>query len=172
MWSANTATGVHVEGNFLRCEWYFALFFPNLPKKRLCDPRNFLKLLLHSVFRFHAAIDMKIKNSVLEIWFLITNWKKYARLCKNIVRSQPAQYSWASASQLWGLEFHSHSRWCCRQGTSHLTKVGLKLLSSLKTCMWHMWHTWHVSYYVYRDCAMILTTLPAQLHIYAKFNKL
>jgi len=36
---------------------------------------------------------MKIENLALEIWFLITQLKKYARLCKNIVRNHLDQYS-------------------------------------------------------------------------------
>jgi len=36
---------------------------------------------------------MKIENLLREIWLSITQLKKYARLYKTIVRSQPAQYS-------------------------------------------------------------------------------
>ena len=54
--------------------------------------KTFLLLLVHCVFLYHATIDL-IEHLVFEIWFLkLPNLKKYARLCKNIVRSQSAQY--------------------------------------------------------------------------------
>jgi len=74
----------------------------------------------------------------------------YTRLCENIVRSQLAQYSWASATQFWGFAFHSHSSCCCQQGTSDLSEVGLKLLPSLKTYMWYcICGIYHYLYYGY-----------------------
>jgi len=43
---------------------------------------------------------------VLEIWFFIIQLKKYARLCKNIVRSQLAQYSiLKQLPHSWGFTF-------------------------------------------------------------------
>jgi len=48
---------------------------------------------LHYIFLYQVAIDMKIENLVLEIWFVITQLKKYAELYKYIVRIQLAQYS-------------------------------------------------------------------------------
>jgi len=64
--------------------------------------------VLHYAFIYHVAIDWKI-------WYFKfgSNWKKYARLCKNIVRSQLAQYSWGSFTQFWGFP----SSCCCEQGT-------------------------------------------------------
>jgi len=80
----------------------------------------------------------------------IIKLKKYARLCKNFVRSQLVQYSWAPASHVWCLVFHSHFSCCCQQGTStHLASVNLKLLPSLKMYMLYMWHASYYFYYVY-----------------------
>jgi len=61
-------------------------------------------VLVHYIFLYQVATDLKIEKLAFEIWFNPTK-KKYARLCKNIVRNQLAQYSWASASRFWGLPF-------------------------------------------------------------------
>ena len=81
-------------------------------KTHWCKSRQFLGVqrkscpkLLYYVFIYHVAIDWKMENLVLDIWFLIIQLKKYARLCKNIVRSQLAQYYWGSVSKLWGFPF-------------------------------------------------------------------
>jgi len=37
---------------------------------------NILYLLVHCIFLYHVAIDLKIENLVLEIWFLITQLDK------------------------------------------------------------------------------------------------
>jgi len=42
--------------------------------------------------------------------------------------------------------FHSHSSCYCQQGTSDIADVGLKLLLSLNTSMWHVSYS---SYYDY-----------------------
>ena len=93
------------------CKEYFAHISLNLPEKLLCDKRpryKFILALVHYILLYHDAIDCKIKILVLEIWFLITQLNKvgYARLCKNIVASQLAQYYWAFASQFWSLAIH------------------------------------------------------------------
>jgi len=75
-------------------------FSPNLTGKCLCDKRSPYKfsVAVHHIFHYHVAIDLKIEN------FVSCNLVRY-RLCKNIVRKQLAQYSWASGSQFWGFPF-------------------------------------------------------------------
>jgi len=72
------------------------IFCGNLPEKRVCDILS-LDRLSAAVGAFYFTLPCchrKIENLVLEVWFLITQLKKvYVRLCKNIVRSQLAQYS-------------------------------------------------------------------------------
>ena len=75
-------------------------FSPNLTEKCLCDKRSPYKfsVAVHHIFHYHVAIDLKIEN------FVSYNLVRY-KLCKNIVRKQLSQYSWASGSQFWGFPF-------------------------------------------------------------------
>jgi len=84
--------------------------------------------------------------------------------CENLL----ALYSLASASQLWSLTLHSHSSCCWQQGTSNPAEICLNLLPSLKTHMWYMWHVYHIISYCNYAVPVNLTTLFAQLHIYAR----
>jgi len=68
-------------GNFERCEGYFAQVSSSLPEKRSCDkcsPYKFSVALVHDSRLYQIAIDLKIENLILEIWFLIAQLKKYA----------------------------------------------------------------------------------------------
>jgi len=53
--------------------------FPYICLKTLCHTLcsyKFLQLLLHYIFRYHVAVDLKIETLVLDVWFLTTQLKK------------------------------------------------------------------------------------------------
>ena len=95
--------------------------------------------MVHSIFLYQVAIDLKIEHLTLEIAFLLTQPKKYTvRLYfyKAVQEhcEKPAGVVLLSVCHA-VLKFgdHSHSSSCYQQETSHLLEVCLKLLSSLKT---------------------------------------
>jgi len=108
-------------------------------------------------------VEYKKMKEYLKFGSRSPNWKKYARLCKNVVRT-----SWLSTLRicLIFLRFEVAFTIQLLLLASNLTLSGgsLKSLPSLKTYLWNMWH---VSYYLYYDCAVSLTTLSVQLHIYS-----
>jgi len=133
------------------------IFCPKFTRKLVRDKlfpykvSLWLLVCLHNIFFYHDAIDLKICtwNFVL----ILTQLKKYGRLCKNIVRRQLVQCS-ENLPRSFGV-FHLHSSCCCQQVTSHLAEVDLKLLPSLKT---YVWYIWRVSYYLHYDYAVNLWT--------------
>ena len=64
---------------FWGCKEYVARIRPNLPEK-LCATHflaknclELLQLLVHYIFLYQVAIDLKIEHLALDIWFFITN---------------------------------------------------------------------------------------------------
>jgi len=69
--------------------------FPKFAQKFFGDKRSCKFAVavgtVHYTFLYHVAIDLKIEKVVLEAWVYNPTEKRYARLCKNIVRSQLSQ---------------------------------------------------------------------------------
>ena len=101
---------------------------------------------LRYIFLYQVAIDLKIEDLALEIWFLITPAEKtgLSRAVQEHFQKSAGSvdYSWASATQFWSLALHSHSSCCCQQGSSHVGEVGLKFFG-----LWrHVCGMYHIIY--------------------------
>jgi len=125
--------------------------YPEFSQKFFCDKRSPWKFSLAVGTLYFPLFPLlrryRLENRKCGTLNLVLNnltEKRYAGMCKNIVRYQLDHYSWASALQFSGLAFHSYSRCCCQQATSHLAEVDLKLRPYIKTYMRYMWHLSHM----------------------------
>jgi len=98
-------------GNFLgvRRQRIFCLNFSKFAPKNLCEKLYLYKFSVAlGALYFSLPCCHRFENRIFGTWNWVLNHpteKKYDRLCKNIVRSQRAQYSWAPTSQFWGFPF-------------------------------------------------------------------
>ena len=129
-------------------------------RQKLSVKWHWLKFYLSQIFLHFGQFyfySRQVCNKQLANWTAITDTLTLNGFTRN---EKHGFNSWKWSNPAWNFP-SSLTSFC---SILPLCGLQLKLLPSLNTYMWFMWH---VSYYLYYDYAVSLTTLSVQLHTYA-----